>query len=309
MDFRSDQFSFGSILYEMVTRQARVPGQDADRRPRGDRERRAATDRRAQSQGSDAPALDRGAVSGQGARQPLRVDRGSGPRPRHDSGSPLRSDLGIRGVARRQTGASPASGLDCRGCPSLLAAGIGYVLAIKTSRVKAPQYTPDHVPPGNDHVARGSRPTARAWCTARPGRESRSSCIRLDWAIPNPSRSDCRPRTCSPLRAMETWRSSWIRSTGGFSTSERWRAPRLAEVRLARYRSSCRTPSWGPSGQLALLRVDGRRIHAGSRVPSPERSSMRSIVQRDRARARPLPGCNPPGSRRTDGSLPSSSIR
>ena len=35
VDFRSDQFSFGSILYEMVDRQARVRGQDADRRRSG----------------------------------------------------------------------------------------------------------------------------------------------------------------------------------------------------------------------------------------------------------------------------------
>ena len=95
VDARSDQFSFGVDSLRDGHRQARVRGQDADRRPRGNRERRAATDRRAQSQGSGAPALDRGAVSGQGARQPLRIDRGSGPRPRHDSGSPLRSDLGI----------------------------------------------------------------------------------------------------------------------------------------------------------------------------------------------------------------------
>ncbi len=82
VDFRSDQFTLGSILYEMAT------GQRAFQRKTGAetlvaiiREEPRA-DRAARAQGARARALDRRALPGQGSRGALRLDQG--PRPRSE---------------------------------------------------------------------------------------------------------------------------------------------------------------------------------------------------------------------------------
>ena len=71
LDFRSDQFSLGSILYEMCTGQARISEEDGDRHAGGDPERGARADLVDQPAGAGAAALDRRAVPREGAEGPL----------------------------------------------------------------------------------------------------------------------------------------------------------------------------------------------------------------------------------------------
>ena len=80
VDFRSDQFSLGSILYEMAT------GRRAFERPTPAQTLTAIIEIRAGAPGhagpedSDESHLDRRAVSRQGSRGPIRLDQGSGAR-------------------------------------------------------------------------------------------------------------------------------------------------------------------------------------------------------------------------------------
>ena len=254
--FGRTSFPSASILYEMVTGkrafEKKTPIDTLGAILNEEPEPIAALN----PQGSGAAALDRGALSGQGAPPALRLDRGSGPRSRHGSRSPLRSDLGLRRVARCQSRrlAGVWDGLSRVPCRSI-AAGIGYLLAIKTSRVEPPQYTQITFNRGVASRRRGSHPTARAWCTARAGRESRSSCTRLDWAIPNPFRSDLPPaHLLSIARNGDMAILMDPASTAARLTSERWLALPSAEVRLARYPGPCRTPTGARTARLAVLR-------------------------------------------------------
>ena len=98
LDFRSDQFSFGSILYEMVT------GKRAFARPSAPETMTAIIREEPEPLASAAPgfadpaALDRRAVPRQGPRGALRVDEG--PRPR--------SGAAARRADRRAASRGPA---------------------------------------------------------------------------------------------------------------------------------------------------------------------------------------------------------
>ena len=63
VDFRSDQFSLGSILYEMATGKRAFQKKTADRYARGDPERGAGADRGDRSPDSGAASLDCGSMS------------------------------------------------------------------------------------------------------------------------------------------------------------------------------------------------------------------------------------------------------
>ena len=89
LDFRSDQFSFGSMLYEMATGKRAFQKKTAIDTLARDPERRARADRAAQPAGAGAAALDRRALPRQGSRGSLRLDRRSRARPRHGPRPPL----------------------------------------------------------------------------------------------------------------------------------------------------------------------------------------------------------------------------
>ena len=108
MDFRSDQFSFGSILYEMAR------GRRAFERPTpaqtlvGDHRGRAGAARQGRPEGADESRLDRRAVSREGSRGSVRLDEG----PRAGSRDDARSLLGDLGLRRRAAGLD--DGCACR---------------------------------------------------------------------------------------------------------------------------------------------------------------------------------------------------
>ena len=306
VDFRSDQFSFGSMLYEMSTGKRAFQKKTAidtlgailneepepiaalnPKVPTALRwivERCLAKESRNRYASTEDLARDLATVRDRLSE----ATSGSG------------ESLGVKPAARRRLGWIVAGAL-------LLARGAASATSSRSraSRVRAPAVHADHVQPGMGHVraVHARRPERRVQRAA--GRESRSSCTRRGWAIPNPFRSGCRRRTCFPFRAMATWRSSWIRSTAARSTSERWLVLPWAGVRLARYPRPCRMPTGGRTASWQFSA--GPKTNPG-RLSStrPERPSMRSGVPEE---ARPLPGCAPPESRRMDGSSPSSSIR
>ena len=104
VDFRSDQFSFGSILYEMATGKRAFQKETARRHAGGDPARGARADRRRSTRRLPAPL--RWIVERCLAKEPrraLRVDGGPGARPRDRSRSSLRGDASSGAVAATAT--------------------------------------------------------------------------------------------------------------------------------------------------------------------------------------------------------------
>ena len=90
LDFRSDQFSFGSMLYEMATGKRAFQKKTAIDTLARDPEHGARTDRAAQPAGPGPAALDRRTLPLQGARPALCLDQGPDARARHGPGSSFR---------------------------------------------------------------------------------------------------------------------------------------------------------------------------------------------------------------------------
>jgi hypothetical protein len=193
--------------------------------------------------------VDRGAVSGQGARQPLRVGRGSGPRPRHgrdhlSEASRAPTSLGVKPARRRRlwivAGALP-----------LLTMGIGYVLAIRR-RASMPRSTRRSRSAGRDrrravHARRVGVVYGATW----EGKPLELYSIRL-------GNFESVPLGLPPAHLLSVARDGSMAIlmeplTGASSTSERWRALPLGGRHLACYRSPCRTPA-GVERPTAVLR-------------------------------------------------------
>ena len=88
VDFRSDQFSLGSILYEMASGQAGLRASDAGADALGDHRLRAGAALGFGAEGPDEPALGRGALSREGPGGSVRIDQGPGAGSR-DAARPL----------------------------------------------------------------------------------------------------------------------------------------------------------------------------------------------------------------------------
>ena len=129
VDFRSDQFSFGSVLYEMVTGfpafQKKTHAETTAAILRDEPERLGSR----MLQAPRSLHLDRGALSGQGPGAALRLDPGFGSRPRRRAraagrcacpafrASPQQPAGAAHGIhwTRTRSGCSP-SALEPRGC-------------------------------------------------------------------------------------------------------------------------------------------------------------------------------------------------
>ena len=77
LDFRSDQFSLGSIIYETATGRRSVSEEDGRGNDVGDHPRRTGAGGEAPAGSAVAGAVDPGAVPFQGSRGSLRLDEGS----------------------------------------------------------------------------------------------------------------------------------------------------------------------------------------------------------------------------------------
>ena len=112
------------------------------------------------------------------------------------------ASLGVKQVPRRRLRWIVAGAL------VLLAGGIGYLFAIKTSRAEVPRYTQLTFSRGTVWSAKFTPACAGETCTARAGRGNR--CPVLDTAGQSRVRSAWLPPAyLCPLRATATWPFSW----------------------------------------------------------------------------------------------------
>ena len=108
VDFRSDQFALGSILYEMATGKRAFQKETGAETLVGDHPGRARARRAGQSAGAGAVSLDRRALPRQGPGRALRLDAGPRARPEERSRPPLRGHEPSSGASRRSS--SPCEG-------------------------------------------------------------------------------------------------------------------------------------------------------------------------------------------------------
>ena len=174
VDFRSDQFSLGSMLYEMATGPAAVPAEDRRRDAGGDHARGAASRSRERHRKLPAaPALDRRALPRQGPRGALRLDARPGARPDSAPRSPLGRTSASRDVAAAPAGTSASAALSAAGprplpCSALGAALLAPAAAQPSLPFQRLTFRAETSPMPASH------PTARPSSTARAGRAGRS---------------------------------------------------------------------------------------------------------------------------------------
>ena len=97
VEYRSDQFSFGSIVYEMATGQRAFAAATAPETLTAIIRKSRIPWRSCEPEGSRSPALDPGALPGQGRGRSLYLDARSGAGPAIDSGPSL-GGFGVRGI-------------------------------------------------------------------------------------------------------------------------------------------------------------------------------------------------------------------
>ena len=291
LDYRTDQFSMGSILYEMATGkrafQRGTTRGDADGdHPRGHRAGRAAQRRRA-----GAVPLDRRALPAEGPRGALRLDPG----PRAGRARGARAPLGGldhgRRVGRDGRVGAPGRGVPGRhGCGVAAAvvaafgAGVAGAEALRQDRRRPPSSRSPSAAARSR--PRASLPTARRSSTAPPGTATRGSCSSSTRRAPSPCRWSFRARTSCRSRPPARWRSTSTAAARTPRVCAGTLRARGADGRRAARRGRGRPGRGLGRERLGPARRPGRRRQGPHRVPDRQ-GALRDDRLRQRREALP----------------------
>ena len=252
VDYRSDQFSFGSVLYEMATGKRAFHGKSAvdtlaaiiNQEPEPIEKTRPA--------GPGPPALDRRAMPRQGAGAPLRLDAGPG------AGARDPSAITCRRCPAPSAGLRAPAGLASRACSRrrpCSPASPRIVFAWGTRRREAhPRLPAPHLPPRRGLVrpVRARRPHDRL---SAPSRDRRPASSRRGRTVATRAVSSCPTPSVSRCLAGA---SSWALSLG-----------RNARPRPSGGRRATGNDRRGPGRRLVSGRAEpGRRPQGRGKAPA-----------------------------------------